>query len=109
MELMLGVLPNTPNVKTVDFVVDETTNHIRDLGFSVSAQKLSITPGGQDTLLVTWDEAAMLTRSSENNNNVAIEKKIRNWVDVERQKETSFSITAKVDTKTYVWNVYSAL
>ena len=100
-KLDLGVLFNQ-TVKSIEFCVGNM-DAVTKLGFSVDNLKFVIPPGGKEALKIEWKPNDMITRQP---GNIEIQDKLKNWVDVDRAQEASFSITAKGEANHYLWNVY---
>merc|ERR1712048_457475 len=98
----IGVLSNQ-TVKSVEFIVGNT-NGVNNLGFSVDNQKLVLTPGAKETLKIIWNPNEMVTRQT----NRDLDTKLKNWIDVDGEQEASFSITAKIESNSYIWNIYAS-
>ena len=98
--LDLGVLSNQ-TVKSVDFTITDNET-FKKLGFMVNNLKYTISPGNKDVLEIKWSPEELITRKEA----ADVKDKLKHWIAVDRSQETSFSITAKVETNCYIWNVY---
>ena len=87
--------------KPVDFVF-ENCNEIEELGFEIDFTKITV-DSEQKELKINWRPVTDITPEIIEK---AVRKGVVTWMDIGRSIQTFFKVTAIVDGKTLVWNVY---